>query len=174
MTIPKIVINARPVTTIVLSNAVTTQARPHSACGGTETIPVPTAVRPASAFSSLSGKETDEDAADSNARTSDVNMTETELQSSDTVAPEEATFVAAQTEDMTASENMDTETEMTQTAPDITITDSLTGQTDFLDALAHLDASTGNLPVADDYEQIERQFAANEFDKEDSPDVVEI
>ena len=173
MTIPKIIINARPVTTIVLSNAVTTQARPHSACGGTETISVPTIVRSASAFSSLTSKET-EDTADSNARTSDVNMTETGPQSSDTIAPEEATFVTAQAEDVAANENMDTETEMTQTAPDITITDSLTGQTDFLDALAHLDASTGNVPVADDNEQIERQFATNEFDKEDSPDVVEI
>ena len=174
MTIPKIVINARPVTTIVLSNAVTTQTRPHSACGGTETICVPTVVRPASAVSSLSSKETDEDTADLNARTSDVNMTETMPESSDKIAPEEATLVAAQAEDVAANENMDTETEMTQTAPDITITDSLTGQTDFLDALAHLDASTGNVPVADDNEQIERQFATNEFDKEDSPDVVEI
>ena len=173
MTIPKIIINARPVTTIVLSNAVTTQARPHSACGGTETISVPTIVRSASAFSSLTSKET-EDTADSNARTSDVNMTETGPQSSDTIAPEEATFVTAQAEDVAVNENMDTETEMTQTAPGITITDSLTGQTDFLDALAHLDASTGNVPVADDNEQIERQFATNEFDKEDSPDVVEI
>ena len=173
MTIPKIVINARPVTTIVLSNAVTTQARPHSAYGGTETISVPTIVRSASAFSSLTSKET-EDTADSNARTSDVNMTETGPQSSDTIAPEEATLVAAQAEDVAANENMDTETEMTQTAPDITITDSLTGQTDFLDALAHLDASIGNVPVADDNEQIEGQFATNEFDKEDSPDVVEI
>ena len=173
MTIPKIIINARPVTTIVLSNAVTMQARPHSACGGTETISVPTIVRSASAFSSLTSKET-EDTADSNARTSDVNMTETGPQSSDTIAPEEATFVTAQAEDVAANENMDTETEMTQTAPDITITDSLTGQTDFLDALAHLDASTGNVPVADDNEQIERQLATNEFDKEDSPGVVEI
>ena len=174
MTIPKIVINARPVTTIVLSNAVTTQARPHSACGATETISVPTIVRSASASSSLTSKETDEDTADLNARTSDVNMTETMPESSDKIAPEEATLVAAQAEDVAANENMDTETEMTQTAPDITITDSLTGQTDFLDALAHLDASTGNVPVADDNEQIERQFATNEFDKEDSPDVVEI
>ena len=172
MTIPKIVINA----TIVLSNVATTQARPHSACGGTETTFVPTVVRPASAFSSLSSKETDEGRADSNARANDVNMTETGSQSSDTIAPEEATstFVASPTEDVTANQSMDTETEMTQTVPDITITDSLAGQTDFLDALAHLDASTGKVPVGDDYEETERQFATNKFDKEDSPEVVEI
>ena len=176
MTIPKIVINARPVTTIVLSNVATTQARPHSACDGTETTSVPTVVRPASAFGYLSSKETDEGTADSNARANDANMTEAGSQISDTIAPEKApsTFAASPTEDVTENPSMGTETEMTQNLPDITITDSLAGQTDFLDALAHLDASTGNLPVGDDYEQTERQLTANIFDKEDSPDVVEI
>ena len=61
---------------------------------------------------------------------------------------------------------------MTQAIPGVTVTwtDSVVEQTDFLDALAHLDASTGNLPLAADYEDVE----PGEFDKEDSPECVEI
>ena len=171
MNIPKIVVNARPVTTIVLRSAVTTRGRPHSACSGTETIPVPTTFRPASALSSVTISDSIVDMTDSD--TTQRDGSNTDLQDTDKITPEVANVAAAQPDE---AESMDVETvtaEVTRAIPDVTITctESLEGQTDFLDALAHLDASTGNVPVATDYENIELEEA---FNKEDSPELVEI
>ena len=100
MNIPKIVVSARPVTTIVLNNAVTTQARPHSGCSGTETIPVPSVIRPASACSSLTISAPIVDKTDSGTSLNDGSNNQTDFQDTDRTTAEEVTVVAAQPDDV--------------------------------------------------------------------------
>ncbi len=154
MTAPRIVINARPATTIVVSAATTTQSRPVHAVSGA---PGATARSVSVGAVHMSSQLTTADHTDL-------------LTDHPTSEPDVGTDASRVEEVFEGNQDTETTEQMDEDTPNLSTTQTLAGQDDFLDALASLDASTGNLPFDDMCEDGLRW----EFNKEDSPDVVEI
>ena len=175
MAIPKIVIDARPVTTVIMSDAVTTPSRPRSVCSSTGSAAIDGAV---SACSTDTVRDTGVDAVDPDAAPSDTNA-KTDTREIDAITPQETGTFSAQLDDAVTPDHMDRETltsQDTRAIPDLakTCTDNMTGDTAFMDAIAHLDACTGNVPLGKVQNELEELFATVEFNTEKSPDVIEI
>ncbi len=165
MTAPKVTIGARPATTIAVNESAVAYSQPRftvggSASGGSVSRPVSDSNIDPNRPVDFSTKQVDS-----------TDLTQTEVAEPET-ADESEHVVSLDT--VPESDHMDSDSETTIQEATLTLTgsQSLAGETDFLNALAQLDASTGNLPLGLDQEP--EFYEAPEFDKENSPDIVEI